>query len=199
MSSFWTERLRKSGVSIGEASRVAIGSQIKPGTIIGHHTQINGRAVIRGAGKTTIGPYCAIGHRLTVLTENHATHLPNMQFALHQALGVRPREFVLAGEVRVGAACWIGDSVTILKGVSVGPGAVLGAGAVVTKDVPAFAVVAGVPARPIRARCSADVAEALLQAAWWDWPSERILRNSEFFAVDITSTEPEALLAAIKD
>jgi virginiamycin A acetyltransferase len=199
LSGFWLRRLRASGVSVGPGSKVAIGSQIKPGTKIGHDVQINGPATIRGAGRAVIGPYCAIGHRLTIITENHVTHFPNMQFQLQLALDIRPREFVVPGDVSLGPACWVGDNVTVLPGVSVGAGAVLAAGSIVSKDVAPFAVVAGVPARELRRRCSEEVARVLLDSAWWDWPRDRLLRNREFFTTDITSISPEALAATISD
>lgn len=69
----------------------------------------------------------------------------------------------------VGHDVWIGHGATILPGVTVGTGAVVGAGAVVTKDVAPYQIVAGVPARPIRARFPSDVVERLLRIAWWNW------------------------------
>jgi virginiamycin A acetyltransferase len=199
VGSFWMDCLRASGVQIGPGCWVAIGSQIEPGTVIGHDTAINGPASIRGAGRATIGPYCAIGRRLTVLTENHATHLPNMQFVLHSRLGLPRGSLVVADGVEIGPACWLGDGVTILPGVSVGTGAVVAAGSVVTRDVAAFSVVAGVPARELRPRCSPEVARVLLDSAWWGWPRERLARNREFFATDITNVSPEVLAASIRE
>lgn len=190
-------RLRADGVRIGSESRVASGSRIKPGTVIGHHTQINGPASIRGAGAATIGPYCAIGERLTIITSNHATHLPNMQIALNDALGLP--SIAVSGDVDIGPGCWVGDGVTLLPGVSVGAGAVLATGAVVSANVADFTVVGGVPAREIRRRCSHEVARVLLEAAWWNWPRERLERNRELFATDIGSVSPETLLAMIRD
>jgi virginiamycin A acetyltransferase len=189
--------LRATGVRIGFESRVAAGSQISPGTVIGHHTQINGPASIRGAGRATIGPYCAIGERLTIITSNHAVHLPNMQIALNEALGLP--SIVRAGAVDIGPACWVGDGVTILPDVTVGVGAVLAAGSVVTGDVADFAIVGGVPAREIKRRCSAEMARVLVDSAWWDWPRERLERNREFLATDITNVSPGALFATIRD
>ncbi len=74
----------------------------------------------------------------------------------------------------LGHDCWIGHGAIVRPEVTVGIGAIVAAGAVVTKDVPPFAIVAGVPARPLRARFPDDVAERLLALAWWDWPHERL-------------------------
>jgi acetyltransferase-like isoleucine patch superfamily enzyme len=198
LSALWMRAMRANGVFIGPGARVAIGSQIKPGTVIGHHTHINGPAVIRGAGKTVIGPYCAIGHRLNVLTENHATHVPNMQITLELELGLRNGLMVPAA-VEIGPACWIGDDVTVLPGVTIGAGAVVGACSVVSHDVEPFTVVAGVPARELRRRCSREVAQVLLDSGWWEWTPERMQRNRDFFNADITAIEPGALAALAGD
>ena len=74
----------------------------------------------------------------------------------------------------LGADCWIGHGAIIKPEVTVGAGAIVAAGAVVTKDVAPFLIVAGVPAQPIRARFADDVIERLLRLAWWDWPHERL-------------------------
>jgi virginiamycin A acetyltransferase len=178
---------------------VGIGSRIQPGTIIGHNTRINGRASIRGGGRAVIGPCCAIGRQFTVLTDNHATRFPNMQYRLFGMLGIPYKELVLPADVDIGPACWVGDKVTVLAGVNVGAGAVLAAGSVVSNDVDAFTIVGGVPAREIRRRCSEDIARVLLDTKWWDWPLDRLSRNREFLTTDITSVSPEALAATIKD
>lgn len=74
----------------------------------------------------------------------------------------------------VGGDVWIGAGANIVTGVKVGHGAVLGAGAVVVKDVPPYAVVGGVPARIIRYRFDEELRERLLALAWWNWPRELI-------------------------
>ena len=83
--------------------------------------------------------------------------------------------------VTIGNDVWIGANVVILPGVRIGDGAVLAAGAVVTKDVPAYAIVGGVPAKVIRYRFSEEMIHALLQIRWWDWSQEKIEANIEFF------------------
>ena len=76
-----------------------------------------------------------------------------------------------------GSDVWIGYEAVILAGVTIGDGAVIGARAVVTKDVPPYTIVGGVPARAIRRRFPEETAEELLRLKWWDWPPERIARN----------------------
>jgi len=82
---------------------------------------------------------------------------------------------------------WIGANAVILSGVTVGNGAVIAAGAVVTKDVPDYAIVGGVPAKIIKYRFAQEEIEILNQIKWWDWPDEKLkenrhlLRNKELF------------------
>ena len=71
--------------------------------------------------------------------------------------------------VIIGPDAWIGHGAILLPGVSVGTGAIIGAGSVVTKDVPDYTIVAGNPARIIRRRVTEDVEAALKRIAWWDW------------------------------
>ncbi|SOC03359.1 LbetaH domain-containing protein [Rhodobacter maris] len=83
--------------------------------------------------------------------------------------------------VRLGADCWIGHGAIIKPEVSVGIGAVVAAGAVVTKDVAPFMIVAGCPARPLKRRFSEQVAERLLRLAWWDWSHETLRARLQDF------------------
>ena len=79
-----------------------------------------------------------------------------------------------ARRTTLGADCWIGHGATIKPEVTVGIGAIVASGAVVTKDVGPFMMVAGCPAKPLRARFSPDIIERLLVLAWWDWDQQRL-------------------------
>lgn len=74
-----------------------------------------------------------------------------------------------ARRTTLGADCWIGHGAIVKPELTIGIGAIVAAGAVVTKDVPAFAIVAGCPAAPLRMRFAAPVIDRLLALAWWDW------------------------------
>lgn len=76
--------------------------------------------------------------------------------------------------VHIGHDTWIGHGVVIMPGVRVGNGAVIGSNAVVTRDVPAYAIVAGAPARVLRMRFTPDIAHALQATAWWDWDHDTL-------------------------
>jgi len=81
------------------------------------------------------------------------------------------------GDIVIGNDVWIGYEAVIMAGVTIGDGAIIGTRAVVTKDVPPYTIVGGVPAKPIRRRFSDEIVFALLELKWWDWPIERIRQN----------------------
>jgi phosphonate metabolism protein (transferase hexapeptide repeat family) len=77
-------------------------------------------------------------------------------------------------EARIGNDTWIGHGAIIMPGVNVGDGAVVGAGSVVTHDVAPYTIAVGVPARPLRSRFPAPIAQAMARIAWWEWDHETL-------------------------
>jgi len=82
----------------------------------------------------------------------------------------------------IGHDVWIGCNSTVLRGVTIGDGAVIGANSLVNKDVPAFAIAVGSPARVVKYRFPEDIKQALLEAQWWNLPIEAIAGHAELFA-----------------
>ena len=81
------------------------------------------------------------------------------------------------GDIVIGNDVWIGYESVILSGVTIGDGAIIGARAVVTKDVSPYTIVGGVPAKPIRKRFDEETIGRLLALRWWDWDKDKIARN----------------------
>lgn len=80
------------------------------------------------------------------------------------------------GDIVIGHDVWIGFEAIILAGVTVGDGAIIGARALVTGDVPPYTIVGGIPAKPIRKRFDDATIKRLLELQWWNWPAEKIRR-----------------------
>ena len=137
--------------------------------------------------RLTIGRFCSIacGAKFLFNSANHAlgslSTYPFPIFFEEWGLPVEdiPRAWDHKGDIVVGNDVWIGYEAVVLAGVTIGDGAVVGARAVVTRDVPPYTIVGGVPAKPIRRRFDGGVIERLSALRWWDWPVERIAANLE--------------------
>ncbi len=92
------------------------------------------------------------------------------------------------GNVEIGSDVWLCQNVTILSGIKIGHGAIVANGAIVTKDVPPYAIVGGSPAKLLRWRFDEATRLALLESAWWDWPEEEVLSVVEKLCSDNISS-----------
>ncbi|MDK4701209.1 DapH/DapD/GlmU-related protein [Rhizobium sp. CNPSo 4062] len=160
---------------------------------LGDFSYLGPRCIV---GDATIGKFCAIAAEVRIGAPNHPMDRPSMHRFTYCP------EYYAAGAVRdhaffdrrkedravIGNDVWIGHGVIVLPGVKVGDGAVLAAGAVITKDVQPYTVVGGIPAKFIRERFSRSIAERLTSIAWWDWPFETIMER----LVDFQSSDIEA-------
>jgi acetyltransferase-like isoleucine patch superfamily enzyme len=151
-------------------------SQVGPDVVAGKYFGMNESCFI---ARATIGAFCAIGARTAINPFNHpADWLSIHEFQYH------PRSFDWVAEyndfkrlertpdmfspVTIGNDVWTGHNVNVMAGVNIGDGAIIAAGSVVTKDVPPFAIVAGVPATLKRFRFSDKIVARLLRVKWWD-------------------------------
>ena len=165
---------------------------------IGKHT--SGIPFIMSYSKTDrviIGKYCSIAAGVIMIPS--VGHVPPQKYRNYRVStyplarlskkGWQP-QYSLPNEgkgnfVIVGNDVWIGAGAIILSGIGIGDGAIIGAGAVVTRDVPPYAVVAGVPARIVKFRYTKDQIEKLLRIAWWNWSEEKIVENMDYFHGDV--------------
>jgi len=131
-----------------------------------------------------IGKFCAIAHgaKFVMADANHAMQGPStFPFPVFggswaEALPLDRTPFPNKGSIEIGHDVWLGMESVVLAGASIGTGAIVGARAVVASDVPAYAVVAGNPARVVRRRYEDEDAARLERIAWWDWAPDRLAR-----------------------
>jgi acetyltransferase-like isoleucine patch superfamily enzyme len=169
---------------------------------VGRFTYIAKDTVLNGVD---IGSFCSIGPRCLIGSGDHPVDwvatspvfYSNRQQTGRSLLGEQaaPIRFTERRSINIGHDVWLGAQVFVRDGVSIGNGAIVAAGAVVTKDVPAFALVGGVPARIIRFRFSAALIEEMQSIAWWLWPEELLLEARPL----ITSEDIQAFIAFARD
>lgn len=140
--------------------------------------------------RLVVGKFCSIacGARFLFNSANHTlASLSSYPFPLlFEEWGLEKKNVADAwdnkGDIVVGNDVWIGYEAVILAGVRIGDGAVIGSRTVVTRDIPPYTIVGGVPARTIRKRFDDTVIARLLELRWWDWPEEAVRRNIQAIA-----------------
>lgn len=133
--------------------------------------------------KLIIGKFCMIASDVKFIM-NGANHLTKAISAYPFAIfgqdwkdAMKDKNYPTKGDTEVGNDVWIGFNSTIMPGVSIGHGAIIAANSTVTKDVEAYTIVGGNPAKEIRKRFSNDQIQQLLKIKWWDWEIEKITSN----------------------
>lgn len=162
-------------------------SRIGFGTYIGEKSHII---------NTIIGRYCSIASNVKVIADTHPTfkfvsthpaffsinkqagftYVDIQKFEEYKYIDVKEKISVI-----IGNDVWIGENVTIIGGVKIGDGAIIGANAVVTKDIEPYSINVGVPAKKIKYRFQESEIEFLEKLKWWDKPKEWIMENAELF------------------
>lgn len=166
-------------VEVGEGARI-LNSTFEDYAYCDRHADIANTTVGRFsniAAMTRIGP---TDHPFTHAAQHHFLYRSSYYWddAADDPIFFAARA---ARRTTLGADCWIGHGAIIKPEVTVGIGAVVASGAVVTRDVAPFMIVAGVPAQPLRSRFSPQVIDRLLALAWWDWDHARLRGALEDF------------------
>lgn len=146
---------------------------------------------------TRIGRYCSIAPGVVIFNANHPLeHRSLHPFFYNPELGVVPEETITRGKIVIGHDVWIGRNALITPRVrSIGNGAVVGAGCVVTRDVPAYAVVAGNPGRVIRYRFPHVIQEQIEASRWWERSIEELRGCVDAFVSPVQAAVDQRWLA----
>jgi len=132
--------------------------------------------------RISIGKYCSIADGVKIFGGGEHDYKKVSTYPLGFLEGTKKPPYRFSkGQTVIGNDVWLGENSIILSGVTIGNGAVVGAGAVVAKDVPPYAIVVGNPAKIIKYRFSPAINKKLEEIKWWDWSIEKIKENLEYF------------------
>jgi virginiamycin A acetyltransferase len=160
---------------------VFIGRNVDIGkrTSIGRYTCVMDNTQV-GDNCSEVGSFCSIARGCVIGTNHHPYHFVTTSSVFSTTVWKVDGVVDLKAKMNegrrtiIGHDVWIGCNSVVIGGVNIGTGAIVGAGSVVTKDVPPYAIVAGTPARVIGRRFDDALVEDLLASCWWEWPVQRI-------------------------
>ncbi|MBQ8219779.1 MAG: CatB-related O-acetyltransferase [Bacteroidaceae bacterium] len=160
-------------------------------TKLGNYTRLRHFCTVAHA---EIGNFCSIATGTKIGVAGHPTNLlsTNSIFYLDHSLNPRFKnqiEYTPYSPIKIGNDVWIGEKCLIMPGITIGDGAIIAAHAVVTKDVPPYAVVGGIPAKVIKFRFSEEIIEKLLSIKWWNMADDQIAMHKGIFAKENLSLQ----------
>ncbi len=141
---------------------------------IGDYSYLNAGSMI---GSGSVGKFCSIAYNCQIGMQQHPLDHVSTSSRLYGSRSILPSRAAInefPAPPVIGHDVWIGSNACIMQGVRIGTGAVIAAGAIVTKDVAPYSIVAGVPAKPVRKRFDEETIAYLLEWKWWDLPLDQL-------------------------
>jgi virginiamycin A acetyltransferase len=141
-----------------------------------------------------IGSFTSIGQNVCIVDFNHSFGRMTSSFIHHLLLkGNYLNDIQTKGSVIIGEDVWIGSNAVILPGVTIGRGSIVGAGSIVTKDIPKYSVVFGSPAKIVSKRFEDNIIDKLEDLRWWEWDNDKIVHYKNIFNIDLKDTNIDRL------
>ncbi|WP_251394957.1 CatB-related O-acetyltransferase [Metabacillus litoralis] len=168
-------------VELGDSSEIGKGVILGESVKIGKYSYVN-RGTIISSG--TIGNYCSIASNCLIGPDSHPINYISTSPFLYEEkniLNIESDWDRFPNPPSIGNDVWIGANSVIMQGVNVGNGVIIGTGSIVTKDIPDYHIVAGVPSSIIRRRFDEKTIDYLLELRWWDMSEEELMNNKELF------------------
>ena len=179
---FYSKKKRKAFRASRRESAV-LNRELRARGIIGRNSYVGVGSIISDK-RTRIGKFCSIASNVVIGATSHPTNFLSTSPIFYRDMHTVTEDLVIPESERVNYAysqpviigndVWIGINAVIMSGIKIGDGAIIGAGAIVTHDVPPYAVALGVPARVTRYRFDEETIKRLLKVRWWDQPDEVI-------------------------
>ncbi|RKD20443.1 hypothetical protein BCY91_02165 [Pelobium manganitolerans] len=153
---------------------------------IGRYTSISGPStrICAEINEVRIGSFCSIASGVIIQEFYHSYQRTTSYSILSKFFKnstSKNSDKISKGSVLIEDDVWIGSNAVILSGVTIGRGAIIGAGSIVTKDVKKYTIVAGNPAKEVKIRFSGNTVMELEESKWWTWSAEKIIQNEIFF------------------
>jgi acetyltransferase-like isoleucine patch superfamily enzyme len=178
--------------NIGDFSKIGYGVSCFGNVQIGRYTSINGPSTQIGAkiNRIQIGNFCSIASGVVIQEYYHRYNRPTTYFINRNVFKKDIfYDIYSKGDIIIEDDVWIGANSVILSGITVGRGSIIGAGSVVTKNVPRYSIMAGNPAKIIKKRFSKEDMVYLENTLWWDWSDQTIHENLDFFNQIISNSD----------
>lgn len=185
---YWAKLLKKIrlralvNTSLGKGTKICAGCQLV-NVSIGKYSDVGYDCIIVN---TEIGSFCSFGANIIIGGASHTIDWVSTSTVFNENKDHLPTKFYnhfysLASKAIIGNDVWIGNNVLIKSNIIIGDGAVIGMGSVVTKNVGAYEIWAGNPAKLIRKRFDDHVIEALIESQWWNWDDDKIKEYGPIF------------------